>query len=274
MAAETRSFSAAARRLRISQSTVSRHVAALEELVGQPLFVRARRSVSLTDVGASLARPASRVGEAIARFERMAVGRDGDPVGLVRLATVDELATRVLAPHVPSLRARHPGIALELVTGTDVADLERRDADLALRFALPTRSGFVRRRVSVIAYSVFGTRRMVEKKDAPWIGFSSVLSEIPEARWLAEHVPEERIVFRATNIDAQAAACASGTGLALLPRPTAQQHRSLVARSNEVAMTRSLWLVAHRDVLRSPRVRAVFDWVLAACSSLPGAGID
>jgi DNA-binding transcriptional LysR family regulator len=264
---EAGSFSAAARRLGLSQSTVSRQVCALEAVVGRRLFVRAGRTVTLTDAGATLATPASDVRDAIARFERLAAGARRTASGLVRLATVDEVARRVLAPAFPALRARHPELSLEMVARVETANLERRDADLALRFSIPESGDLVRKRAMLIRYGVFGTPAVLGEASPSWVGFERALAGIPEERWLAENVAPRRVVLRATSIDAQLEACAAGAGLALLPVDTASAHPLLRRRADGIELTRPLWLVAHRDVLSSPRVRAVFRWALEACAT-------
>lgn len=263
---EARSFSAAARRLGVSQSTVSRHVASLEAVVGEALFVRSARTVTLTDAGASLAEPAAEVRDAVMRLERRAAGRDRRLSGVVRIATVDEIAKGMLAPALPHLRRRHPGLALDVIARIETASLERRDADLAVRFTLPINADLVRKRARVIRYRAFGTKSAL--RDASWwIGFEPALSMIPEARWLAANVDPSSVVFRTTSIEAQAAACAAGVGLALLPVELAAQHPSLHAVSDAILLQRDLWVVAHRDLHASARVKAVFRWAAEACAS-------
>lgn len=266
---EARSFSAAARRLGVSQSTVSRHVASIEAVVGEALFVRSGardRPATLTDAGASLAGPAADVRDAVMRLERRAAGHDRRLTGVVRIATVDEIAKSALAPALPQLRSRHPGLALEVIARIETASLERRDADLAVRFTLPTNADLVRKKARVIEYGVFGTKAAL-REGTWWVGFEHALAMIPEARWLAEKVDPTRVVFRSTSIEAQAAACAAGVGLALLPIDFAAQHPTLHAASDAIVLRRELWVVAHRDLHASARVKAVFRWAAEACAS-------
>lgn len=263
-AAKARSFSVAAKQLGVSQSTVSRHVAMLETEVGAKLFVRVGRRAELSDAGRALLAPASDVRGAVDRFSRLARGTGVDASVPVRIATVPELATSLLAPALPSLYAANPGIRVSVVGHVATESLDRREADVALRFAVPKEADLVRRKVASIGYHVAAAPRVARAHShdtGPWLGHASPLAHLPEARWVARNVEDARVIFRATSHETLAVACRKGLGFALLPtRAATLAGLTLVL---DVGLTRALYVVAHADVLASPRVRAVFDWLLA-----------
>lgn len=262
VAARARSFVVAARELGVSQSTVSRHVAALEAEVGARLFVRVGRRAELSDAGRALLGPAGEVRDAVARFSRIAEGATAATGGLVRVATVPELATSLLAPALPSLYAAHPAIRLTIVGHVTTASLDRREADVALRFAVPKEADLVRRKVATIGYHVAASARLATAKsidEGPWLGHAPELAHLPEAKWVARNVPDERVIFRATSHETLAVACKKGLGFAVLPTPAARDAGLALVR--EAGIARALYVVAHADVLASPRVRAVFGWL-------------
>lgn len=274
--AEARSFTRAARALGVSQSTVSRQVAAFEAEVGATLFSRRGREVTLTDVAESLLAPAHEVEQAMAAFSRATLGTHAEVAGTVRVATLPEIATTLLAPRVHVLMERHPGLRLELVADTHTVSLTRREADVALRLATPVQKDLVRRRIATLRYRVFalGARwpraRLRNLDDAPWLALDASLSHLPESQWLAARSREDQVRLRSTSTAALAAACATGLGLAVLPEQLARSYPGLVAvRPREPPVVeRPVWLVVHRELRDSPRIRAVTTWLAELSAAL------
>jgi DNA-binding transcriptional LysR family regulator len=131
------SLADAALQLKTSPATVGRRVAALETQLGARLFDRKQTGYTLTESGAATHKKAEEVEEAVLSVEREALGRDLHVSGRVRLATSDELATNVIAPHFSEFRRCYPHILLEVAARHDLANLSRREADVALRSARP-----------------------------------------------------------------------------------------------------------------------------------------
>ena len=104
--AEAGSLSAAARRLKMTQPTVSRRVADLEANVGEPIFVRAADGVSLTSYGERLVEPAKRMAEHAAELTRAAERAESEPQGIVRITAAPGIAFEVGAPFAAWLRGK------------------------------------------------------------------------------------------------------------------------------------------------------------------------
>lgn len=135
------SFSGAARLLGIDETTVSRRVRALERQFGLPLFQREVTEYRATDAALpffAFAEKMEREGTAAAEDLRRHVGAIE---GTVRLSAVPFLAQRVLVPALASLKAVSPEVTVELIADARNALLEQNEADIALRFARPTRGG-------------------------------------------------------------------------------------------------------------------------------------
>lgn len=116
-AARHESYTRAAQELALTQSAVSRQVAALEDYLGQPLFTRARHGVALTPRGREYA---VQVAERLLALERdtlNAMSTQGTQ-GAVHLAAVPTFATRWLIPRLPQLGAQHPDIVVHIETRT------------------------------------------------------------------------------------------------------------------------------------------------------------
>lgn len=116
-AARHESYTRAAQELALTQSAVSRQVAALEEYLGQPLFTRTRHGVALTPRGQEYARQVSERLLALERDTLNAMSTQGTQ-GAVHLAAVPTFATRWLIPRLSQLRALHPDIVVHIETRT------------------------------------------------------------------------------------------------------------------------------------------------------------
>ena len=261
------SLSSAARRLGVDRNTVARRVAALEEELGLPLFDRGPQGWTQTDAGEELSALAHRVEEDVLALARHADATDREVSGMVRLTTSSHVAIHLLAPELPALRARYPGLVLELAADQRHFDLTRREADLALRVGRPRDSGLVARKLADVAYGLYasstylGGRTAVDFGRDRFLGLDDALAGTPQERWLAREGPQRRVVFRCNSSTALAAAARSGMGVALLPCFLAEDDAGLCRLSGPTPVTHEIWLLVHGDLRRTPRVRAVIEWV-------------
>lgn len=270
----TGSFTAAAKVLRIDQTTVGRRVAALETMLGSKLFRRGRDGLELTPAGRDIVDTAERMEEAALALGRTVEGRDQSVEGPVRLTTFESMGEAVLAPRVAELHQRHPGLVLDLNTDDRSLSLTRREADLAVRFGRPDQSDLVVRKVAKIAYAVYASRDYVARHpvtrdnlpEHPVVTYSDDLPLLPQARWLRDH--GGRIVAHSNNTNIVVTAVSAGMGLAALGCYVGDQRPDLVRVVEPAELsTRELLLVVHTELQRVPRVRAVVDWVVDVTST-------
>jgi DNA-binding transcriptional LysR family regulator len=125
-------LSGAARRLNVTHSTVFRRLGAIEEKIGARLFERFRDGYAPTPAGETAAASAVRLEDEVLTLERKLSGQDLKPFGTVRIATTDTLGA-ILMWHLPAMRALHPEIQLEIAISNAMANLTRREADIAIR---------------------------------------------------------------------------------------------------------------------------------------------
>jgi DNA-binding transcriptional LysR family regulator len=282
--ARTGSLSRAAKALGVDRNTVARRVAALEEELHVQLYERGPQGWIRTSAGEELAALASRVEEDVLAMARHADARDTEVAGTVRLTTASHVAARLLAPAVPALRERHPRLLLELAVDQRPFDLTRREADLAVRMGRPRESGLVTRKLSDVAFRLYaspaylGRRRAVDLAQDAFIGFDESLASSPQERWLARVAPERRVVFRCNSTAALETAAAAGAGVAVLPCFVADRDPALVRLEGPEPAPHELWLLVHGDLRRTPRVRAVIEWldalVAVARPSLAGLLVE
>ncbi len=262
------SVSAAARRLSVDRNTVARRISALEGELGLPLFERGPTGWMLTAAGRELSALASRVELDVLAISRHADARDPSIDGSVRLTTASHIAAYLLVPALPRLRERHPRLVLEVSADQRTFDLGRREADLALRMGRPRDAGLVTRKLSDVAYRLYasngylgGRRPVVDLAADAFVGFDDSLAGVPQERWLSRAAPDRRVVFRCNSTASLHAAARLGIGVAVLPRFVADRDRDLVPLEGPVPVNHELWLLVHGDLRRTPRVKAVIEWV-------------
>ncbi len=265
--ARSGSLARAAQRLGVDRNTVARRVAALEEELGLALFERGPQGWTRTTAGEELAQMASRVEEDVLALARHAEARDQALSGTVRLTTATHLSAFLLVPALPALRARHPGLLLEIAADQRTFDLTRREADLALRMGRPRDAGLVTRKLSDVAYGLYasreylGGRRQVDFAADSFVTFDESLASTPQERWLARMAPECRVTFRCNSTASLQAAARAGLGVGVLPCFLSEGDAQLTRLEAPPVTHHELWLLVHGDLRRSPRVRAVIEWV-------------
>ena len=150
------SLSAAARALGVNHSTVFRRIAALESALDVRLFDRLPNGYCLTAAGEEMLARAERVEAEVLGIDRRIAGQDVRPQGSVRVSTADTIAYGLLPRHLMSFREANPGITVELAVESRFVNLTRREADVALRPSRDPDGDMVGRRVSDIAFAVYG----------------------------------------------------------------------------------------------------------------------
>ena len=260
------SFTAAAKALGVSQSTVSRQLRQLESRAGSPLLLR-DTPISLTPRGDELL---AAVGPMIEAALAAEAALDDRPEldGTVSITTVGELVRWVLIPALPDFYARHPKLSLRVLASNRVSSLAAGDADIALRFVRPQRGDLVARRVHTEHYALFASGELDPHPGMPWLGLAGSLSEITEQHFAQRAWGDRPARLLVEDLESLGLAVRDGLGVAVLPRGFAAQLRDVVevdpktlgAAELGAVPSRALWMVVHAAKARVPKVRAVMDW--------------
>ncbi len=268
--AEEGSFSAAGRALGLTQPTVGRQVAALEDELGVQLFARAGTSLELTESGLELVEHVRAMGEAANRVSLSAAGHADSVDGLITITASQLIAAHLLPPVVGRLRREHPGVEVEIVADNALRDLRRREADIAIRNVKPTEPDLVAKKVRDSVAGAFASHDYLAR-----IGDPSTPQGLARAEFFAfadldlmldflDQIgfPLTPDHFKVTAADhlVQWEMCKRGLGIAFAMTEVGDA---------EPAVTRvlpglpplpvPLWLVAHRELRTSRRMRLVFD---------------
>ncbi|GAB4532890.1 MAG: LysR family transcriptional regulator [Roseibium sp.] len=268
--AEEGSLSAAARALGLTQPTLSRQVAALEDRLGVTLFERVAKSLVLTDAGIELAEHVRAMGDAASRVSLAASGKSQQVEGLVTVSATDLMAAHVLPPILRDLRDKAPGIEIRVLCTNSLSDLRRREADIAIRHVAPDHPDLFARKLRDAPARIYGARAYLDAhggilsgKDAEtldFVGYDNNEELVGYLRAFGLNVSEANIRLGSPNGVVAWEFVRQGFGLSIMADEIAARFAEIVPAFEDVGPVHfPIWLVTHRELHTSRRIRTVFD---------------
>ena len=264
---------AAGRALRVSQTTVARRIAALEQAVGFPLFDKKQAGYAPTPAGEALLPIAERVEAEARQFADAAGARTREAGGKVRITTEEIYAMGLLAPLLRELHDLHPEILIELDTGQQVRDLGDGEADIALRsFSGEQPAGTVGRSLGRDDWTLYCSRDYAARHGVPAsveelrnhaiVGGGGGNLWIQYQAWLKSLGLEDKVAMHHATSTGLLSAVRSGFGIAVLPCVVADADADLIrCIPPRPSHGRVLWLLTHERIRHEPRIRAVIDFL-------------
>jgi len=232
---------AAARALRVSQTTVARRITALEEALGVHLFEKRQAGYSLTPDGQNLLSRAEQVESALNGFSDAAAAQSRSISGTVKITTEEVYATTILAPLLRELHEAYPDIVIELDTSQIVRDLGAGEADISLRSTKsdsPVAAGLVGRQLCVDDWALYCSRdyaarngvprNRAQLKTHPFIGGGGGNLWIHYQAWLQSLGLEDQVAMHHTTSGGLLSGVRSGFGIAVLPCVVADADPDLI----------------------------------------------
>ena len=259
---------------RVNQSTTQRRLQALEQALGCALVERHTTGYRLTPQGKLLVASVSDVEAAVDAVQRQVASFDNNDVGPVRVTCLVSVGQRIIGSGLlDAFQARHPGMIVELSMEHRVLDLSKGEADIAIRGGTPGPGALVARKIAEPPWGIYASRafverygRPVEPRDIERFAVVELIDEfenLPAVRWMRSHAPKARIAARCANIPGVHLAVRAGAGLAPLPAIYAADDTDLVSVFGTIPeLTYPMFLVAHKDIRRQPRVNAFFEFCL------------
>lgn len=268
--AETGSLSAAARKLGLTQPTLSRQVAAIEQRMGVTLFERVGKSMALTPTGLDLLEHARAMGVAAEALGLAASGRSEAVGGVVSVSATDAVAAQLLPPLVRQLREQEPGIAIEVISTNAMSDLLRRQADIAIRHVKPEQPDLIARLVREAQANFYASEDWVKThghprnaEDAAHLPFVGSDRSGQYLHYLRQHglpVSEANFSCYSDHNLAHWALVRQGLGIGAMMDEIARDTPGIVRVLDQVPPVRfPIWLVSHRELRTSRRIRVVFE---------------
>jgi DNA-binding transcriptional LysR family regulator len=270
-----RTLRAAARALDIDQATVGRRLAALEHTLGATLFLRTSNGYELTPVGKIAIRAAEAMEQSAHDLVRHTQGVDKRLAGEVKLSTTDALAHEFVMPAIERLHRKHPDVSVMLDTTSQILNLAKREADIAIRTVKPRNPDLLARRLARWEVGLYASPDYMRRHGEPVPGerFAGhdlvvyqphfVKARVPD--FLGERLTGGRIVARLNTNLTLRAALRAGLGISVLPVPMGERDglvRIWPDRSNDAPY--EIWLVTHQDLRHTARIRVTIDEIVHA----------
>ena len=272
------SLSGAARSLGLTQPTLGRQIAQLEEALNLSLFTRSPAGLEPTAAAVALVPHAQAMASAAQALARAASGAADESRGTIRLTASDFASAEVLPPILADFQDKHRGIVIELAPTNRVEDLLRRDADLAVRMKRPTQDALVAKQIGAVPIRMYAHRRYVERRGLPksvadlahhaLIGFDRDDSSFRSVGAESLTVTRDFFTFRTDHDLVQFAALRGGLGIAGCQVGVARRNPDLVPVLHDaLRFTLDMWLVTHEDLKMDRRVRLLFDHLADALTA-------
>ena len=277
--AEHGTLSAAAKVLKVTQPTVGRRVAGMEQQLGAALFVRNSTGFVLTDAGRGMLDHAEAMRDHAARAESGASGRDLGVEGRVRITASEWVIRSVLAPTLAPLLQRHPRLEIELLADARHLNLVKREADIALRPSEFHHDSVFQRAVATIEFGLYASDAYLARHGLPdfengcaghvFIDMSDELATVVDRSWLPPLVSRAHVGVRCNGREPMAALAAAGLGFVALPcflGDAAPGLRRLTTPGERPQ--RKLWLGVHRAARHTPRIRVAAEFLARSLGQL------
>ncbi|WP_210736004.1 LysR family transcriptional regulator [Massilia sp. Mn16-1_5] len=155
---EAGSFSAAATRVNLPKSTVSRRISLLEARLGERLLQRTTRKLMVTEFGASLLEHARKVVEESEAAGALAQHRQAEPSGRLRISLPADFANLGMSAMIGRFLERYPAVSVELDLSPRRVDLVAENFDIAIRMGdLPDDASLAARRVTLQRFGLYAS---------------------------------------------------------------------------------------------------------------------
>jgi DNA-binding transcriptional LysR family regulator len=275
VSAEEGSFSSAARALGMSQPTVGRQVASLEEELGVTLFERIGNTLELTTAGLDLIEHARAMGEAATRVSLRAAGQSLSIDGTVCITASELIAAYILPPILGRLRRTHPGIEIEIVASNSARDLRRREADIAIRNFASTQPELIAKKVADRHARLYASPEYLERIGNPstladlsraeFFGFDRTDAMVDGLRALGLDITHENFPIVTSNHLVQWELAKQGAGICIVMDQVGDaEPRVRRVLPHLAPLPVPIWVTAHRELRTSRRMRVVFDLLAEA----------
>ncbi len=260
------SVRSAALKLNVNHSTVSRRIAAFEETMNVRLFERMPNGYLLTLAGEDLLKAAVRMEEEVASVDRKIVGRDDRMSGTLRVTLPAVLANTVLIEEFSNFCELYPDIKLELNCSYELVDLNKREADLAIRATNEPPENLVGRQICSVGKASYISRklwaRICDENDPIepcWMAWDK---SVKQEEYIKSSIfPNAKIRHTISDHEGLYIAVKSGMGIAELACQCGDQDPEIMRLPpGKADLFCSLWVLTHRDLRHTLRVKTFMDY--------------
>jgi DNA-binding transcriptional LysR family regulator len=245
-------------------------VAALEQALGLTLFERMATRLEVTQAGLDLLEHVRAMGEAALRISLTAAGQATRVEGTVAITASEAIAAYLLPPILGQLRVDHPGIEIELVASNQPRDLQRREADIAVRNFRPQQADLFARKIRDARGHFYASPSYIDRvgpfetprdlRRAELFAFDRTQLMIDGFKAMGLDVDREQFPIMSANHLVQWQLCRQGVGVCMMMEEIGDAEpgvRRILPDLPSIPVP--IWLVSHRELQTNRRIRLVFD---------------
>ncbi|MGZ5201364.1 MAG: LysR family transcriptional regulator [Telluria sp.] len=271
-------LSGAARSLKVDHATVSRRLGALEDELKARLIDRLPRACRLTPIGQRVFELAQGMEESAYAIERFLDASRTPLSGKVSLSAPPVLVANFLVKHLAEFRRVHAGLQLSVSGEARQVSLSRREADVVLRLARPAEATSVVRKLGRMSFDLYASKDYPHLHNpSAWefITYDAKFADTSQYKWIASIAKGRAFACEISDTNGHLAATRAGAGVAGLPNFLADTDPNLqrLAYDGE-PFSLDIWMAVHRDLRRSPQVRAVMDFLVQIVRQNPAFAIS
>lgn len=264
--AEKGTLKAAAEFLKVNHTTAWRRIHALEKHLGCQLLIGDRRGYQLTDEGETVLEHARKVSAHVDAIELQTSSKNIEIKGLIRVTAPGNIAWELLPRLITEFRLDFPEVEFEILEETASLNLEKREADIALRASQSAPDNVIGRKLGTIPWAIYGgdsktakpSMTMDEIKCHPIIDYSGI--QISAINWYQKQTATSYKPVICNTFTAGQQCAMNGLGFALLP---ANQNKGLIkVYQLPEEFDSALWLLAHPEMRNAARIKAFWDFLL------------
>jgi DNA-binding transcriptional LysR family regulator len=271
---------AAGRALGVDQSTVQRRLVELERRLGQSLVQRQPTGYRLTEFGHEMLPFAEAVEQAALAFERQVRTLGGEATGLIRMTCPEPIVNRITQTGLlERFHARHPALRVQFVMSDRYLDLMQGDADVALRSGDTDDAELIGRKIADSVWAVYASQGYIERHGRPdriedlarhaLVGFDDTMARHRVVQWLRKVAPDVPLAARSQSVLGLIYSVKAGMGVGPLPVPLGDAEPDLVRLFGPVVELTRIWrLLTTRELRRTPKVSAFFDFIVEEIDTL------
>ena len=268
--AEKGSYSAAAKALNLTQSTLGRQVQALEEELGVVLFERVGKGIQITPIGLDLIEHVKAMAEGASKLSMAAMGQSEELEGTVTITASEANSAFLLPPVIRKIRSLAPGINIEIVAKNESADLRKREADIAVRHFLPKQPDLIMKQVSDSLGNFYATKEFIKingpfksLKDlskANFVGMGDLGSFIEGMKTFGIELSKNNFPIITESHFVHWNLVKEGLAIGIMPHSIGDKDKSVErVLKNYKGINFPTWIVSHRELKTNRRIRFVFD---------------
>ncbi|WP_372972558.1 LysR family transcriptional regulator [Marinobacter sp.] len=265
-------LTAAARRMGVDHTTVSRRIHALEKSLGMTLFIREQTGYSLTEAGRRLLPQVEQMESASVRIEQSLPEADEQLSGQVRIGATEGYGTIMLGRELGHLTRRYPHLHLDLLAMPRALRLSRHEADIVITLERPERGPFIVTKLTDYVLRLYASRDYLEAygpiTSRSQLGRHKFVSYVDdmvfsrELLFLDEIAGSGEVNIRSTSVLAQQEAIATGAGIGILPAFSADiDDRLAVVLPDQIRFIRTFWMLMPEELRHIARMRVTWDFL-------------